>query len=201
MVLRRQIQRKLIASYFYIFFRNRDYCFISQNCVGQRFYLMQKQKYSSPTIGLWMYPKDFLALSSNLHYYLSLSLEKSDSESVAQQYPVGILGDLTIFFQHYDSFDNALKSFQNRVQRVKLENVFLVMTDRDGFNDNDFEMFQKIKTKRKLLFTSKLKYLSANSIYLSQYSRQNQVGDIFTDYYELGKIAIMYRLYRILKIN
>jgi len=199
--LQKHIQRKLIVLFFFLFFRNKHFCFISQNCLGQRFYLMQKQKYNSPTIGLWMYPKDFLSLSSNLEYYLSLSLEKSDSESIARNYPVGILVELRIFFQHYERYDIARKSFQTRAQRVTLDNVFLIMTDRDVFTDMDFEFFQKIVTNRKLLFTSNLNYMSANSIYLSRYSNEEQVGDLFTDYHELGKIKIMYLLYRILNVN
>lgn len=58
-------------------------------------------KFMSPTINLWMKPKDFIKYCSNLKHYSQCKLEFLDSSlylSASEKYPVACLDDIIIYF-------------------------------------------------------------------------------------------------------
>ena len=48
-----------------------DVTLLSQNCVGGVIYHDVNQKFLSPTVNLYILPKDFIKFVNNLDYYLS----------------------------------------------------------------------------------------------------------------------------------
>ena len=80
---------------------------ISQNCVGGIIYHDANQRFLSPTVNLYILPKDFIKFVNNLDYYLSLT----PKVKMGKAYPIGTLGDIKINFMHYFSPEEAVEKF------------------------------------------------------------------------------------------
>ena len=95
-------------------------------------------------------------------------------------YPIGKLGDIEIYFNHYETCKDAVEKWNQRKERINLDKILVLITDRDGFNEELFNEFINIKYP-KLLFTGNKKYKNENSIYYSEFEGNNQIGDILSN--------------------
>lgn len=111
---------------------------ISMNCIGGIIYHDTHQKFLSPTVNLFFTPKDFLKFVENLDYYLSIVPTVENGG----KYPIGRLGDITLYFMHYKSADEALSKWEERKKRINRDKIFVIMVERDGFTQQDFEGFK-----------------------------------------------------------
>ena len=118
-------------------------------------------------------PKDFIKFVNNLDYYLSLT----PKVEMGKDYPIGTLGDVKINFMHYSSPQEALEKWEERKQRINFDKIFVLMVERDGFDDEDFNDFLKLKYP-KILFTRNKKYICDDSLYFKEYKNQKQLPDI-----------------------
>lgn len=132
---------------------NENFSIISQNCVGGVMYHDLHMKFLSPTVNLWLYPRDFLKFLENLDYYLGVELKEKHVGSI--QYPVGQLDDLTLYLMHYRSFKDALDKWNLRKKRINRDNMFVVMVEfgKPYFDEDCFLRFEKLPYK-KIMFTS-----------------------------------------------
>jgi len=169
--------RKLVAP--------KAYCYISQNCLGGKFYQIERRQYTSPTIGLWFESSDFLKLCEKFQQYLNQDLLHDEFESIKMGYPVGTLDDIKIYFLHYETFQSAKLSWESRVKRVNLEKIFFVMTDRDGFSKNNLERFNQLPTNKKILLIHRKIACGDNVIYIPGYEKDGCVGDLVGDFNRL----------------
>ena len=78
-------------------------------------------------------------------YYNSLTLT-FDAET-NRGYPVGKLGDVTIEFIHYKSNEEAFAKWEERKQRINLDNLFVIFTDRDGCTEENLREIQAFDKK------------------------------------------------------
>lgn len=159
---------------------------ISMNCIGGIMYHDTQQKFLSPTVNLFFTPKDFLKFVENLDYYLSIVPTVENGE----KYPIGRLDDITLYFMHYNSAEEALSKWEERKKRVNKDKIFVIMVERDGFTQQDFEDFKKIKYP-KLLFTRNKDYECDDSLYFSKYANQSQLPDIIPGRYMYSKMKIV----------
>jgi uncharacterized protein (DUF1919 family) len=196
----RNIERVLFKLRFQINIAPKKYCYISQNCIGGKFYQIERRSYSSPTVGLWFEASDFLTFCENLSEYLTFPLLEDIAKSKEMAYPVGKLGEIKIYFLHYSSFQLAKKDWERRVERVDLNKVFVLTTDRDGFSNDDLARFQKLPTKRKILFSSKFFLNMNNIIYVPGYENQSHVGDLVGNFNNLIQVKIRKKLFKLLNI-
>lgn len=60
--------------------------------------------------------EDYIKFLEKLDYYLSQTLVEVESD---KNYPVAKLDDITIYFMHYSSFDEAKKLEKNELQGLK----------------------------------------------------------------------------------
>ena len=141
--------------------RNKNISIISNNCAGVFLYKYFGCKYLSPTINLQMSPTDFVKFSKDLKYYLSLEIEEIKNPEIEGfkklggsliDFPVGKLGDLILYFQHYDSFDTAKSKWEERKRRISFESMFLVLIDTYCDKETVLE-FLKLPYKHKLFLT------------------------------------------------
>ena len=163
-----------------------DVSLISQNCVGGVIYHDVKQKFLSPTVNLYILPKDFIKFVNNLDYYLSLT----PKVEMGKDYPIGTLGDVKINFMHYSSPQEALEKWEERKQRINFDKIFVLMVERDGFDDEDFNDFLKLKYP-KILFTRNKKYISDNSVYLKKFRNEGQLPDIIPGRYMYKNMTLV----------
>ena len=84
---------------------NKDICLIASNCNGAMILHDLRLQFKSPFVNLWLRPKDFIKLLSSLREYMGYDLKFTTEEEI--EYPVGLLKDIKIYFQHYKTEEEA----------------------------------------------------------------------------------------------
>jgi uncharacterized protein (DUF1919 family) len=102
-----------------------------------------------------------------------------------RQYPVGVLDDIKIYFVHYKTKDEVVQKWNDRRRRVDFEKVCVIMTDRDGFNEEILDRFLKLPYK-KILFSAK-DYARPEINYMPCFKKQTCVGGLTAYYSFSGK--------------
>lgn len=154
-IIEKNYQRKLRKR-----IKNKDFSIICSNCIGGIIYNRLGLKFLSPTINLWMYQYDYLKFVLDLKKYISLDLEFIESE---YNHPVARLGDITIYFNHYKTNEEAKNSWDIRKKRINYDNLFLIMYDKDGLTEEDLKKIKTIKCRGKIVISNK-KYSSMDYV-------------------------------------
>lgn len=139
---------------------NQNFTIIASNCNGTMMYFDLGLPYLSPTINLWIEQHDFIKMIENLEWYMNEPIVELHGE---EDYPVGLLNDIKIYFRHYDSFDEAVSKWEERKKRIHWDNLFIVGDSWDG----DYEViqqFDRLPYKNKVIF-SPVPYPEFKSVY------------------------------------
>lgn len=145
---------------------------ISQNCIGGVLYHDIEQEFLSPTINLFFYADDFIKFITNIKKYIKKKLITKIENKIV----IGQLGDVKIIFLHYDSEEQAQKKWKERVKRINYSKIFIISTDRDGFNEECYEKFKNINHP-KALITANYEWSKEDfCIYIDKYKEQGFVG-------------------------
>lgn len=114
---------------------------ICNNCIGGVIYHNLGLKFLSPTVNLFVKGDDYLTFCENLKYYSSCDIVQV--ADIDREYPVGRImpldhnyKEITIFFQHYKSFDEAKRKWVERFQRINWDNMFFIWEFYDTLYDN-----------------------------------------------------------------
>lgn len=154
--------------------KNKDFSLISSNCNGMFILKDLNLPYKSPFVNLWLYPKDFIKFLWNMDYYLCQKLNFIEKENI--DYPVGMIGDIEIYFQHFKNKEDAEEKWYKRVKRINKENIFILMTDRDGCTKEDLLEFANLPYKNKKVLTHIKHFDIESSIYVRGWEKENSVG-------------------------
>jgi len=136
---------------------------ISNNCIGGFLYQKYGMKYYSPTIGLQFTQEDFVKLCKNFEQYMKEELMESKDKMEEDfiklggsevNFPVGKLGDIYIYFQHYKSFEEAKIKWNNRKNRMNKNKIFFIFVGYENTPIKIFEEYDKLPLKNKLLLTN-----------------------------------------------
>ena len=98
--------------------KNHNISLIASNCTGGVILHDLGLRYHSPFVNLWMKPKDFIIICQNLREYMDCELEFIQEEGIG--YPVGLLNDVRIYFQHYETEDEARTKWEQRKKRLTI---------------------------------------------------------------------------------
>lgn len=163
----------------------KDFTIISQNCIGGVFCHDMGVAFSSPTVNLFFKANDFVKFVLDLKHYMSLPLLISWGE----EYPIGFLGDVSIYFMHYTTCKEAREAWDRRKQRMNYSNLLVIDTDMEGFSEKTFENWNKINY-RKILFTVNKDFADEDSVYFPELSGYDHVPDLIPDrkFYKDGKL-------------
>lgn len=153
---------------------NRNFTIISSNCNGGFIMNDLGVKFNTPTVNLFLKPKDFNKFLLNFDKYINMDLEEEKVEDL--KYPIGKLGDIKIYFQHYKSFEEAKVKWDERKKRVNLDNMFIMSTDRDGCTKEDIIQFDKLPYKNKVIFTHKIYPDIKSTFYIKGFENAGEVG-------------------------
>ncbi len=167
--------------------QNRDITLLSNNCNGAMMLHDLGLPFNSPFVNLWLIPSDFIKYVSNIDYYKKLDLKFTKSHKYS--YPVGKLGDLTIYFQHYHSESEAKEKWMKRTSRMKKDNLFLLMTERGTCTYQDLLDFDRLPFQHKIVLTHKHYPEIKSSYYIKGFEKEDELG-ILSDYVKnqlLGK--------------
>ena len=117
---------------------------IANNCMGGCLLSENNMEFRTPTINLQLMPEEFPRLCLYLREYMSFELEdyRAPGRSLMElherylrnvygcipNHPMGILRDIIVVFQHYDTFEEAKTKWDERKARIDYDNIgFLFM--------------------------------------------------------------------------
>lgn len=131
---------------------NSNASIICSNCLGGYIYHWLGIQFQSPFINLWQTNEDFIAMLENLETFLSSSVkEVRDS---GEDYPVGEVNGIRIYFMHYDNFDDAIRTWNKRKERIDFDNMGIMFSNFDG-DEKILERFEALPFKHKVVFVDK----------------------------------------------
>lgn len=153
----------------------KDCSFISQNCIGGVLYHDLGLQFLSPTVNTFIPEPGFVKMVLNLRYYMEQELVMRWGE----EYPIGQLGDVEIHFMHYGTCKEAKDAWDKRKARINWDKIFVLATDRDGFDEAVYESWKQIPYP-KILFTAHPEF-SEDAVYFPEYATDGHVGDLISN--------------------
>ena len=160
------IKRK-IRQYFKSFFQskdsnrrtNTDFVIISRNCWGGQVYQYLQKPYNTPFVGLFLFGPCYMKLLSDFDYYMQLEMDfisVSKYPESKNNYPIGLLKDVEIHFQHYETVEEARDKWNRRrdrmVKNTDKDNYFFMVCDRRRVDLQDLTKFHELPFKNKVSF-------------------------------------------------
>ncbi len=146
---------------------SEQFTIISNNCWGGVVYESYGLLKQSPTIGMFIMPKDFVKMCSSLKYYLSLPLEFIPCEESKWKhilctynrwgdYPVARLGDIELQMLHaHGTSEEIREKWARRVERIHWDKILYKFNDQNGCEKADIEDFFRLPLKNKLFLGAK----------------------------------------------
>lgn len=156
---------------------NQNFSILASNCMAGFFYHDLAHPFLSPTINLYLDGPDYIKFLKDLDSYLNLEIE-AHPQSDNYSYPLGLLGDLSLHFVHYDSLAEAIAKWQERKERLNLDNLFVVATDRDGMTIDLISEFDALDYPHKVVFTHQDYPELQSAFYIPGFEDQGMVGEL-----------------------
>ena len=197
MLTKAQIKRRLqkgVALFLRIPLNNKDFSILSNNCWGGRVYDRYSLPYRTPTIGLWIPPKDYIKLLKKPKSYCNSQLRQINyreshvadlliERKKSGRYDfdlddliIGRVEDVDIVFIHYKTFDDAKTKWDRRKQRINWDNLVVKFNDQNECKTEDYQAFLQLPYKNKLFFTAREEWCAEPyCIFLKQYAKDGYV--------------------------
>ena len=161
--------------------KNKEITFLASNCTAGIIYHRLGMKFLSPTINMFIWQDDFLKFVLDLPHYLDQKLRFIETD---EGYPVAMLDDIKLYFNHYKTNEEAEEKWEERKKRMNMDNLFILMCDRDGITDEDMLRLNEVNCRNKVVLTAKEHPAVDFAFQLPEYANEDYVG------YYLGKNAI-----------
>lgn len=152
---------------------NTNFSIISSDCIGGLIYHDLGMEFMSPTINMAIPAHSFVKLCTCLKDYMGIEPSMVISE---EKFPVMKVGDVIINGIHYHTFEELKEKWEERKKRINYENLFMIFTAKDGFDETLLPLIDKIPGK-KVLFSHK-KYDYDWCCYLPEFKEFEKVGDL-----------------------
>ena len=161
--------------------------FVSSNCFAGRLYQDFDMEYTSPTVGLWFLPADYVEFCKKMPYFLNseiiwtecskTEIGNLNREKAEHYYPMGLIdGKIEVHFLHYDSCIEAWKKWKRRAKRIDYEHAFFIGMDQNGCTEADIKAFDALPFRKKVFFSSK-PVEGDSVIFIPEFQAQGYVGD------------------------
>ena len=154
--------------------RNKQFCIISQNCIGGVIYHDLGLEFTSPFINCLVKGDDMVRLCFDCQRYISTVpvVERYDESPAYPRHPVIRVDDVEIHFPHTDSGDKALTTWERRANRVRgrsdLETVIIATSWDLGENPTLIDALYRLPLK-KVIFTDKPSLIYEDSVLIPDY--------------------------------
>jgi len=146
--------------------KNKTFTLISNDCWGAEVYREFNLPYNTPFVGIMVMAPCYLALTSDLKFYLEDKLRFKDHSRYdyvnrlreKKRFPIGVLGnDVEVHFMHYESEAEALEKWTRRVARINWQNLVIKFDgSKDYCTDEILTAFDALPY-RKICFTAEEK--------------------------------------------
>lgn len=124
----------------------------SVNCWGGVTYHRLNLKFTSPFINMFENHDDYIKFLYSPRDYVSCELEFKEmayEPTLKRYYPVAMCNDISLYFNHYSSFEDAKECWYRRSKRIDWNHLFVMFFDD---NMNRIEEFCSLPYK-KVCFT------------------------------------------------
>lgn len=156
-----------------------DITILSSNCTGSLILHEMGLPFNSPCVNLWMQNSDFVKFCENLDKYTGDNVKIEFIDDGIHNYPVGKLEDITIYFMHYKTSQEAEKKWIERSKRINKDNLFVMMVQRDDWKEEDLFNFDRLEYKNKVVFTYKEYPDIKSAFYIKGFEKNKSVGHLF----------------------
>ena len=138
---------------------------ISNNCAGGAIMHELGMEFRTPTVNLQILPEQFPKFCKNLSYYLTSEMHEPYELTDAHvryltkmfggvpDLPMGMINDVLVVFQHFDSFDLAKWKWNVRRLRVSYNSIGYIMHARGPEYKNAAKEFLALDLPNKLCLT------------------------------------------------
>lgn len=186
-IIKKILRRIIIGSKNKKRLKNKDFTIISNNCNGGVILNELNQRFNTPTVNLFFEAEDYIKFLEKMSYYLNCELIEVKKSKI--KYPIGKLDDITIHFMHYITFEDAKEKWNRRSLRIKKDNLFVMMTDRDGCTSEIINRFDKLHFENKVIFTNREMKEIKSAFYIKGFENDEQVGELsqFVSIFSLKK--------------
>lgn len=131
--------------------KNKEISIISSNCIGGVISHELGLQFKSPTVNMYMKAPDYVKFCYDLERYLKEELSfigiNRDGHFMA------FCGDIKIYAVHYKNFEEFSKKWNERAKRVDFNNLYFIMSERDGCSMDDIIAFDNLPYNNKVIFT------------------------------------------------
>lgn len=158
--------------------KNKNPTVFSANCNGAMILHDMQCRYNSPFVNLFVTPVDFLKFLKEPEKYLNAEPVEISS---TLPFPVGTVEDITVYYMHYKTFDEAKLKWVERSKRVDMDNLFVMMTDKNGCTEKDIAEFDKLPYQNKVVFTHKPYPQYKSTYYIKGFENYKEVGVLSDD--------------------
>lgn len=128
-------------------------------------------RFNSPTVNLYMDASDYVSFVENLEENLRAHVLPCGAGGEGG-YPMGRIGEITLHFVHYKDFRSAEAKWAERVGRVDLSKVVLILCERDGCGPETVERFARLPYPKILLSKTRYPYPFAFIVEPTRYERR-----------------------------
>lgn len=131
--------------------KKKEVSIISSNCIGGVISHELGLQFKSPTVNIYMKAHDYIKFCYNLERYLKeeLSFIGVDQDG----HFMAFCGDIKIYAVHYKNFEEFSEKWYERSKRVDFNNLYFIMSERDGCNMDDIIAFDNLPYNNKVIFT------------------------------------------------
>ena len=173
---------------------SNDISIISNNCVGGVLYHDLGWKFLSPTINGFFMADDYLKYLHDLQYYNSLDVS-AEIDSSRGNTVLLKMGDINIHFIHDTDPDKVISDWYRRRERINLDKIFVIASDRDGWNNETMDLFRLLPYKKCFFTVNKMWKDEPFSIYFRRYFHEPVFPNVISSrgYYISQKIFKLMR--------
>lgn len=136
----------------YVKFINEKVSVVSNHCWGGFTYHSLKAEFLSPFINMFIPQEDYIRLLEDFDDYMKEEIKYYKNEyetNLQREYPVALLGDVELHFNHYKSFEEAKQKWNQRKQRINRNNLFVEMQTE---NEELAKRFDRLPFDKKIVF-------------------------------------------------
>lgn len=157
---------------------NKNCSIISSNCAGGFISHYLHLRFNSPTVNLYILPKDFNTMLESFDYYFSSTTVINECLDSSHDFPVGEFETgVRIYFMHYKKFDEALAKWRERCNRIDKNNLYVILVERDECTKNDLLRFNGLPFKNKVALTHS-EYNISSAYKISGFEDEEYVGHL-----------------------
>ena len=122
------------------------------NCWGGLTYHHLGLEFCSPLINMHIPHDEYLRFLRDPKYYMSQELvlrQMYIDDSLEKPFPVAMMGDVSLWMNHYTDFEEARDIWERRKERIKWDNLFVMFFDE---TPELVEQFLELKYDKKVCF-------------------------------------------------